>query len=521
MKINFYLSFLVLFFALWYPADAQSSLKWEKQFRFSGSGASTIMLTDDSLNSYFIGVKEDSSFFYKLDSIGNIIIKQPFSKPFEFTTSAKKLPGNPDQFVFFGGGWTSVSYYKYDLKGNKLAETLLNNVNEITGYDIDASGNVYLVSSGVNTFYITKVNSGGGIAWQKVYDDPNTDNEMDASIKCGINNDLYFVYEGGSAKDQSIVHPIVSYSSVDGTLRWKSFVHNRLAPESTLDKPVIAIDASGNIICAAAIYDTLSSNEKAIVCKLGSVNGNILFKVEDTSAFMMNSHSQIVLTADNKIIISGNISFSFGSITKCYSSSGIFQWVRNFQDRTLLGDRQNFIYSPQSNRLYYALGKLFNTTDTVAIYSQNTSNVFEKLIPYTHQSLLTPRFTNTSLLIGAVNIVKGNIFILGNAAETAGAFGFAPSEPFILRYSSAAAGINKSAGTAQFQLYPNPSKDELIIRTAKPIGKSSQYFILASTGAVISTGSLDDNQGSINISSLPSGIYFINIDGGYARFIKE
>ena len=78
----------------------------------------------------------------------------------------------------------------------------------------------------------------------------------------------------------------------------------------------------------------------------------------------------------------------------------------------------------------------------------------------------------------------------------------------------------------QFQLYPNPAKEILILSATNTTGnlKVTVYNI---EGKLLDTQNLEfETQTSIDVSNLKSGIYFLNIEDGNGRvemrrFIKE
>ena len=67
------------------------------------------------------------------------------------------------------------------------------------------------------------------------------------------------------------------------------------------------------------------------------------------------------------------------------------------------------------------------------------------------------------------------------------------------------------------KIYPNPANDVLIINNAE--GKSVE--IINILGQTIKSISPNNNQFSITINELKSGIYFIKIDNELIRFIKN
>lgn len=71
--------------------------------------------------------------------------------------------------------------------------------------------------------------------------------------------------------------------------------------------------------------------------------------------------------------------------------------------------------------------------------------------------------------------------------------------------------------TSSFDVFPNPAKEYITIRT--PFEEESPYMILGMNGEVIMSGKIN-NGGTINVSALPIGIYFMNIGNMYIKFNK-
>ncbi|MBS2099412.1 T9SS type A sorting domain-containing protein [Carboxylicivirga linearis] len=70
----------------------------------------------------------------------------------------------------------------------------------------------------------------------------------------------------------------------------------------------------------------------------------------------------------------------------------------------------------------------------------------------------------------------------------------------------------------QFQTYPNPVKNNLIVSGTKE-GESIRIFDL--NGGIIGVYKASTNETSIELGHLPNGIYMINIDGTSIKIVKE
>lgn len=73
---------------------------------------------------------------------------------------------------------------------------------------------------------------------------------------------------------------------------------------------------------------------------------------------------------------------------------------------------------------------------------------------------------------------------------------------------------NRINSKDNFSIYPNPVKDILTIEGISP---NTQLIITDLTGKTILSTTVKDNKGSIDVSRLPAGVYFIN----KIKFIKK
>lgn len=74
-------------------------------------------------------------------------------------------------------------------------------------------------------------------------------------------------------------------------------------------------------------------------------------------------------------------------------------------------------------------------------------------------------------------------------------------------------------GVVSLRIYPNPVEDEAIIESQQDI-KSIAIYNMA--GAMVQFDyTIDGNKARVNLSSLPAGIYFANINNGIAKIVKK
>jgi hypothetical protein len=81
----------------------------------------------------------------------------------------------------------------------------------------------------------------------------------------------------------------------------------------------------------------------------------------------------------------------------------------------------------------------------------------------------------------------------------------------------------KTSGKLEFSLYPNPATEKLTISPEQTLSSSAQITIYSSDGRMISESAWNPT-GEVNIGSLPSGAYFLQIQDGdriaKSKFVK-
>lgn len=69
-----------------------------------------------------------------------------------------------------------------------------------------------------------------------------------------------------------------------------------------------------------------------------------------------------------------------------------------------------------------------------------------------------------------------------------------------------------------FRLYPNPVTSELTIQI--DVSNEKEYKIYSTAGEVLLSGNLNFNSNTIDVSSLPSSIYFLKINSHVLKFVR-
>lgn len=104
-----------------------------------------------------------------------------------------------------------------------------------------------------------------------------------------------------------------------------------------------------------------------------------------------------------------------------------------------------------------------------------------------------------------------------------GNYFFAGTDGGVWRRSATPLSINESATNDQVTFYPNPSKENIVIKVEN-ISPAAVYTIYDQLGRVVLTGKITNETSSINIHELNTGMYILSMETMNPqrfRFIKE
>lgn len=90
-----------------------------------------------------------------------------------------------------------------------------------------------------------------------------------------------------------------------------------------------------------------------------------------------------------------------------------------------------------------------------------------------------------------------------------------------LTYSSTGSAVQSISEPTKINLYPNPTKDHLMVEFRNT--DETSYSITDITGAIVNSGKLLGNTGTVDVKDLAPGIYFFRHDttGAVSKFIKQ
>jgi len=133
------------------------------------------------------------------------------------------------------------------------------------------------------------------------------------------------------------------------------------------------------------------------------------------------------------------------------------------------------------------------------------------LVCYDSSFYLAARYYSDTLQIGNFTLLNPNV---GDNS---------PSDNFLAKWSAA---ISTSVGEIENEsifIYPNPANDRINIGTISNKNIPTEVKIIDSIGRVVFSKNISD--GSLDISRLNTGLYFLCLDAGsevrWGKFVKQ
>lgn len=276
--------------------------------------------------------------------------------------------------------------------------------------------------------------------------------------------------------------------------------------------------ASGQafFIRANATNPVLSFTE-AIKC---AAPGNNYFKGNQSKA----THSVMHITVSNDSTYADEALVVLDETASCYSGD-------THDAGKLFNDALN-IYTLSDDNVNLTINALpfIKNIDTIklALFSYNGSNIMttehrmsfsgvENFDPNKH-IYLQDNYTNT-----ITNLAQNNSYTFNITSDNT-SWG---KNRFSLLFSTNALGISSTKSNAKIELYPNPASSEINLKFSSENNNDVfKYQIIDIYGRIVSEGisEMQNQQAKINIETISSGQYFINIisdtNTNILRFVK-
>jgi len=469
------------------------------------------------------------------DAEGNLyVLAMLFTDSVTFGTNTIT---NPNYIV---GGWLSKNHCYVILKGNPFGNvvwtTCGGNVEEkgealsIGGIAVDEAKNVYVdvsfdeaamvigshVFSNINApndsgnIILVKYDSSGNFIWGKTFNGIG-DNHAERLLM-GSNNKLYLIGQFSSSTITFGTHSL----SLNGSLQW-----------GKSDPFLVELDTSGNAVWAR----NPSGN--------GMVNG---------IALDINNNIYVGGRVDDTMMTFGGYSFSninlwWGSFIAKYDTSGTPLWAKFMypvsSSAISSGSQATTVYEMATDPCgnVWVTGGLMPGTnrisDTDLIISGGGDNMlFSSFSPSGTLLQVYPLVAGGDDNAAMVADCDGNIYmaadsrptlILGN--DTLHHISGSNENMFVAKYNpnlgcncATERAPNLSTVGGSIILYPNPTSTSLTISASDRITTIGITNLL---GQTVYTNHCNSPQVQVDVSALPSGIYFVKVNGVEVRkFIK-
>lgn len=504
------------------------------------------------------------------DASGNIYVAGAFnaaSITFSSTVLSNASTGSSDIYIV-----------KYDPSGNPIWAKRAggSGTDQPLAITVDAAGNVLVVgyyaspsivfgssaltNIGSNDGFVAKYDANGNGIWAK-----SIEGFVDEYASCVTTDASNNVYVGGyySSSTTSAGTFSVSNSSAFSYMFFvkytsagaEAWMKNGSAPQGAYCRG-IAADASGNIYATGAFYgdpltvgtttvtnNNTSSVADAFLVKLSSSTGNTTWLTRPTGGSQDDIGWDICCDATGNVYVAGvfkSVTLTFGTSTLVnpgsgsddifaakYSSAGTALWAKNTGgpnaesangialsptgDVYVTGSFQSASFSFGSSTLNNTGGE-----DVYVIRYSSTGTEISAI-----QSTGTSLETASDLCLDA----SGNIYVVGFYGGSPASFGSnslgtatGVFDSFVAKYGIApATTISELVPESGFKIYPNPSSGSINIIT-----QSEGYIeVYNALGEKISNNEIKNKHTELDISSQPSGIYFIRIGSEIKKIVKH
>ncbi len=390
--------------------------------------------------------------------------------------------------------------WAFDLKGER-------NYLKGKSLDTDSSGNIYATgtfqgtiaytdpNTGQNVFvessqsgngtspFIYKINNSGSIIYAKA-----VNGGLGTAIHVDNTGNIYLTGRG-----VGIYIPIIYKLNNQGNTIWSKSLEGN---NNTFGKD-ITTDSNGNVFLAGSYRDTVdfdtgsniyemtaSGGEDIFILKLDS-NGDFIW-VKSIGGSYFDSGSSISVDTQGDVYTTGYFSTTVDFNT---DPSEVLNFTSNGESDIFihkLDSAGNFVYAKQIGGSGADIGYSIRVDDVDDI-------------------LLTGSFTNL------VDFdPETTVFELDSNGTR---------DIFIVNFESSSLSISENQlNTNEILLFPNPSKDKILIKNNNKI----QYIKLFDTnGKIIINLLVNDNQTHLNISELLSGIYILEIQLEKSKVLKR
>ncbi|TRW23526.1 T9SS type A sorting domain-containing protein [Flavobacterium zepuense] len=492
------------------------------------------------------------------DTSGNSIVAGYFSG--SITIGSQTFNGSSSSFD------TPPYIAKYDNSGNVVwAKASSTGSGDVTAVLTDDNDNIYAIGhyTGIITFgdftlqanantsniYIIKIAADGTILWGKNFIGDGL-TVTDAAI------DDNYLYLLGSYMASSVTFDTITLGSGtnsevytlkcdhDGIAVWAG----QIGGNSALASSSISLDNQGNFYISGSLLSSQITLGTATYTNAGEIDifiakynaSNLLVWGTTIGGPTTDYTSRISTDNEGNVYVQmqsfmpdfniGNTNLTpFGNwdciLTK-FDTNGNIVWAQQIGGS---GNDTNYggVITDQEGNIYlsgftpssqFTIGNTTQTFTTPVLYTSKLNNAGNLIWIETATSNLLGATSPTEMALDGdnnlmitgmyyYNLVVGNIN-LQNQNQV---------NMFVAKLGQESTSGIASVTAKEINIYPNPTKNILNIQSFD--SANSQFSITDVMGRLVKSGTI--NNQTIDVSSLPSGLYILAIDGKSTKFIKE
>lgn len=237
------------------------------------------------------------------------------------------------------------------------------------------------------------------------------------------------------------------------------------------------------------------------VSALGYTDGGDWYNV---SGGRQDYHTYFKHSREITFEVSSDKSLSSSSLNNywTYLKGGLISYIENCQKGLQGYVKDSATNEPIKAKVWIENHDAYNSE----IYSRASTG-------YYYRPILNGTYNITYSAEGYYSKTISNVIINPNSLVN--------QDVFLVKNSNKLNDISNSS--ISFNLYPNPTKDILIISLSSPfkLNPFPSYKIFNSLGVEVKKGNLKENNTIISVKNLNKGLYFISIGRKVIKFIKE